>query len=89
MELTNGRRYGVDWILAATGVLPNCCGFPGASDEENGIYVNEWLHTSIDNVFAAGDVAHARWEFAPCWFQVSFKVASSHSVNLGNLIIYV
>ena len=70
MELTNGKRFGVDWILSATGVIPNADWFEGLKDAEQGICVNDWMHTSLPDVFAAGDVCNPCWPTQKHWFQV-------------------
>ncbi|KAF9408780.1 hypothetical protein HW555_011655, partial [Spodoptera exigua] len=71
--LSNGRTIECDFVVSATGVEP-AVNF--SLDEEpvkgpeGGLAVNEFQETSIRNIFAAGDVAHAAWEHAPHWFQL-------------------
>lgn len=49
-----------DWVLDATGRIPNVEGFGldevGVAYNKNGIVVNEHLQTTVDNIYAAGDV---------------------------------
>lgn len=71
VELTNGKRIGVDWILSATGVLPNADWFQGLKDLEQGICVNDWMHTSLPDVYAAGDACYPCWSAQKHWFQVN------------------
>lgn len=67
----------MDFILSATGVLPNCewtktdpenCGLK--QDEEKGIFVDATMHTSSPDIFAAGDVCYPNWKWSKHWFQV-------------------
>lgn len=76
VELTNGKKYGCDFIVSATGVSPNSetiaieggGAFELASD--NGIKVNWRMETNIRDVYAAGDVCTASWTPAQHWFQM-------------------
>jgi pyruvate/2-oxoglutarate dehydrogenase complex dihydrolipoamide dehydrogenase (E3) component len=59
--LQNGveRFIGVDKVLLATGYAPNTdlgLGNAGVEFDGNGIKVNEFLQTSVKNIWAAGDV---------------------------------
>ena len=61
LALGNARSPAGDLLLVATGVAPaigyvNGCGI----DCDQGILVDERMHTSADDVWAAGDVAQAR-----------------------------
>lgn len=73
VNLSNGRTIQCDFVISATGVEP-AVNFDW--DEEpkkaidGGLSVNEMQETSIENVFAAGDVASACWDHAPHWFQL-------------------
>lgn len=57
----SGERLRADAYIAATGVRPNI-GFLQGTDIEvdNGVLVDEWLQTSVSDVFACGDAAQAR-----------------------------
>lgn len=72
IHLTNGKVYGCDFIVSATGVVPNTSAFAGKLDiaEDGGIKVNWKMETSAPNVFAAGDVCSTTWEPADHWFQM-------------------
>ncbi len=76
-ELTNGKVYGCDLVVSATGVVPNgdaafCRGLE-VDGATGGIVVGDDLRTSVADVFAAGDACHARWQKEPLpshWFQM-------------------
>lgn len=75
VKLSNGKIYGCDFVVSATGVIPNSESialekgkFKLAND--NGIEVNERMQTNIPHIYAAGDVCTASWNFAKHWFQM-------------------
>ncbi|KAM9311393.1 pyridine nucleotide-disulfide oxidoreductase domain-containing protein 1 [Gastrophryne carolinensis] len=74
VELTNGNTYGCDFIVSATGVLPNVEPFlPGnefSIGEDGGLKVDDHMRTSVPNVYAAGDVCTAAWTPSPLWQQM-------------------
>ena len=61
VELDGGRTIGCDVVLAATGVKPriDLARAAGLELEQSRIAVDAHLHTSADDVYAAGDVAFA------------------------------
>lgn len=69
--LTNGEKVKCDLVISATGVEPNL-NFETISDLKltigKEIPVNEFMQTSIPNIYAAGDVCCASWEHAKHWF---------------------
>ncbi|KAM3968157.1 pyridine nucleotide-disulfide oxidoreductase domain 1 [Aphomia sociella] len=73
VELTNGRKVLCDFVISATGVNPavnfqfDCEPVTGV---DGGLSVNEYQETTIKDIFAAGDVAHAAWSHATHWFQL-------------------
>ncbi|KAJ2950747.1 hypothetical protein O0L34_g9007 [Tuta absoluta] len=73
VKLTNGRVVECDFVVSATGVEP-AVNFQWDQEPkkgpDGGLAVNEYQETSIRDVFAAGDVAHAAWQHAPHWFQL-------------------
>jgi len=74
VHLTNGKIYGCDFIVSATGVIPNSSVFAKNNKlilaDDGGIKVNWKMETSVPDIFAAGDVCTASWEQAKHWFQM-------------------
>ncbi|XP_063073962.1 pyridine nucleotide-disulfide oxidoreductase domain-containing protein 1 [Engraulis encrasicolus] len=74
VKLTNGKTYGCDFIVSATGVVPNAEPFlPGnnfALSPDGGLLVDDHMRTSEPDVFAAGDVCSTEWEASPLWQQM-------------------
>lgn len=57
VDLQGGRSLEADLVIRATGVLPNVDFLLGSGiDVDQGVLVSEYLMTSADDVFAAGDV---------------------------------
>lgn len=73
VELTNGQKLGCDLVVSATGVEP-CFDFDCDVNldlgPDNGIAVDWKMNTSIDRVYAAGDICFAKWDYSPQWFQM-------------------
>lgn len=58
VRLSDGRALTADLVIMATGILPNLDLVQGSAIRTaQGILVNDRLQTSVDNVYAAGDVA--------------------------------
>ncbi|CAF0943950.1 unnamed protein product [Didymodactylos carnosus] len=74
VELTNGKIFGCDLIVSATGVVPNTDMFvksaPFVIGQDGGLEVDEFMRTSVKDVYAAGDVCTAGWKHAEHWFQM-------------------
>lgn len=74
VQLTNGKVYGCDFIVSATGVLPNTEPFLHGNNfvlaEDYGLQVNDHMMTSETDVYAAGDVCTACWQHSPFWQQM-------------------
>lgn len=76
VELTNGKVYGCDLVVSATGVTPSVPVVQSHDSavfelaEDGGILVNERMETSIDDVYAAGDVCTINWDVPLHWFQM-------------------
>jgi 3-phenylpropionate/trans-cinnamate dioxygenase ferredoxin reductase component len=59
LQTDNGREILAEHIVAGIGITPNTSLAEAAGiDHENGILVDEFLHTSQADIFAAGDVAN-------------------------------
>ncbi|XP_015184260.1 PREDICTED: pyridine nucleotide-disulfide oxidoreductase domain-containing protein 1 [Polistes dominula] len=73
VKLTNGKVIGCDFIVSATGVVPNS-NLTGLENlekgEDKGLCVDWKLETSEKDIYAAGDVCTARWDIAKHWFQM-------------------
>ncbi|KAM4820401.1 pyridine nucleotide-disulfide oxidoreductase domain-containing protein 1 [Thomomys bottae] len=74
VELTNGKIYGCDFIVSATGVLPNTEPFLRGNQfdvgEDGGLRVDDHMHTSLPDIYAAGDICTASWRPSPVWQQM-------------------
>jgi 3-phenylpropionate/trans-cinnamate dioxygenase ferredoxin reductase component len=58
VNTTRGQRIKTDVVVAGIGVVPNTRSLEGAGLHiDDGVVVNEYLETSVDGVWAAGDVA--------------------------------
>jgi NAD(P)H-nitrite reductase large subunit len=58
VKLSNGLELPADLVITATGVKPNTEFMADSGIKiEQGIIVNEFLQTSNENIYAAGDVA--------------------------------
>uniref|UniRef100_A0A7N9D7B0 Pyridine nucleotide-disulfide oxidoreductase domain-containing protein 1 n=1 Tax=Macaca fascicularis TaxID=9541 RepID=A0A7N9D7B0_MACFA len=74
VELTNEKIYGCDFIVSATGVTPNVEPFLHGNSfnlgEDGGLKVDDHMHTSLPDVYAAGDICTASWQLSPVWQQM-------------------
>ena len=79
VQLMDGTIFGCDFIVSATGVIPNgdCIKLVREGMQSNfqlssdsAIDVNEQMETNIKDIYAAGDVCHAKWDHSKHWFQM-------------------
>ncbi|XP_055990602.1 pyridine nucleotide-disulfide oxidoreductase domain-containing protein 1 [Sorex fumeus] len=74
VELTNGKVYGCDFIVSATGVTPNVNPFLSGNSfdlgEDGGLKVDGHMRTSVADVYAAGDICTAAWQPSALWQQM-------------------
>ena len=79
IELNNGKIFGCDFVVSATGVIPNGDMIQLIDDnqaayfqlsEDKAIEVNEQMETNITDIYAAGDVCSPKWDHAKHWFQM-------------------
>ncbi|XP_053718517.1 pyridine nucleotide-disulfide oxidoreductase domain-containing protein 1 [Synchiropus splendidus] len=74
VQLTNGKTFGCDFVVSATGVIPNTDPFLHGNNfllaADGGLRVDDHMMTSEPDVFAAGDVCTACWEHSPLWQQM-------------------
>ncbi|KAB0798536.1 hypothetical protein PPYR_09529 [Photinus pyralis] len=72
VTLSNGLVIDSDLVVSATGVVPHhefeVVGSNLAFSEDRGIVVNEFLQTTVANIYAAGDVCSPTWQYAKHWF---------------------
>ncbi|KAL8592335.1 hypothetical protein ACOMHN_044271 [Nucella lapillus] len=72
-ELSNGKVYGSDLVVSATGVTPFTDPFVTGNSfeiaEDGGLKVNDKLETTVPDVYAAGDLCTASWQLADLWLQ--------------------
>ena len=74
-RLTDGQLIGCDVIVSAVGVTPAGAAFARMCDvplalADGGIRVDEHMRTSVDGVFAAGDVCTPAWTYSPTWMHM-------------------
>ena len=74
IQLTNGKIYGCDFVISATGVTPSSALFQNQVNfdlaEDAGIKVDDHMRSSVEHIYAAGDVCSASWEPATHWMQM-------------------
>lgn len=73
VTLTNGEKIVCDFLVSATGVNPALnftIDVPFQLADDGGISVDESMKTSLDGIYAAGDVCTAGWDKAKHWFQM-------------------
>ena len=75
VELTNGQFVGCDFVVSATGVVPNVDIFkdlPCTLSEDGGVVVDQNMRVlGLNDVYAAGDVCStANWPREPHWIQM-------------------
>lgn len=91
VELTNGERFEVDFIVSATGVVPwknFTCDVNLATCEDGGILVDEMMKTSVNNIYAAGDVCTANWQKAQQWFQMRLWTQARQMGSMAGRSMY-
>uniref|UniRef100_A0A1A7WJK5 Pyridine nucleotide-disulfide oxidoreductase domain-containing protein 1 n=1 Tax=Iconisemion striatum TaxID=60296 RepID=A0A1A7WJK5_9TELE len=74
IQLTNDKTFGCDFVVSATGVVPNTEPFLHGNSfalaGDGGLQVDDHMRTSEPDVYAAGDVCTACWEHSPLWQQM-------------------
>ncbi|XP_068442807.1 pyridine nucleotide-disulfide oxidoreductase domain-containing protein 1 isoform X2 [Clinocottus analis] len=74
IRLTNGKTFGCDFVVSATGVVPNAEPFLHGNNfalaDDGGLQVDDHMMTSEPDVYAAGDVCTACWEHSALWQQM-------------------
>ena len=72
VELNNGKVFGCDFVVSATGVVPGGEVFKHVVNvnEEGAIVIDDSMRTSHPDIYAAGDVCSAGWVPAFHWVQM-------------------
>lgn len=74
VRLTSGKTFGCDFIVSATGVVPNTESFLHGNNfslaDDGGFRVDDHMKTSEPDVYAAGDACTACWVHSPLWQQM-------------------
>lgn len=74
VKLTNGKSINCDFVVSATGVVPNGDTIKIANlelDSNKAVIVNDQMQTNLKHVYAAGDVCSCiNWKHSPLWFQM-------------------
>ncbi|XP_054480738.1 pyridine nucleotide-disulfide oxidoreductase domain-containing protein 1 [Anoplopoma fimbria] len=74
IQLTNGKTFGCDFVVSATGVVPNTEPFLHGNNfalaDDGGLQVDDHMMTSEPDVYAAGDMCTACWEHSALWQQM-------------------
>ncbi|CDW57566.1 pyridine nucleotide disulfide oxidoreductase [Trichuris trichiura] len=75
IRLSNDNVVGCDFVVSATGVVPNVGTFVTAENpfnvaDDGGLLINDQMETSVQDVYAAGDSCTAGWEPSPHWLQM-------------------
>ncbi|XP_037663499.1 pyridine nucleotide-disulfide oxidoreductase domain-containing protein 1 [Choloepus didactylus] len=74
VELTNEKIYGCDFIVSATGVIPNIEPFLHGNNfdlgQDGGLKVDDHMQTSLPDIYAAGDICTVSWQPSPVWQQM-------------------
>jgi pyridine nucleotide-disulfide oxidoreductase domain-containing protein 1 len=74
VELSSGKIFGCDFIISATGVSPNIDYFVKNNKfnlaDDGSLIVDDHMKTNIQDVYAAGDICTAGWQWSPYWHQM-------------------
>jgi NADPH-dependent 2,4-dienoyl-CoA reductase/sulfur reductase-like enzyme len=87
-NLSNGDTVDFDLIIVGIGIRPNLDAFAdGGLHTDDGVVTDEYGRTSIDNVYAAGDVASFYHPHYDAYMRLeSWKHAQSHGMSVGKNI---
>ena len=87
--LDSDEKLETDLLIIGIGSSPDTTIYKNKSlDIDNGIITDEFSQTSIENVFAAGDVANFFHPFYGLHMRLeSFKHAQNHGINVGKNIV--
>tara|TARA_B100000686_G_scaffold349215_1_gene442053 strand:- start:9860 stop:11095 length:1236 start_codon:yes stop_codon:yes gene_type:complete len=85
LELSDGSQLSCDMVIGGVGVEPNLDAMDNKLiEKENGIRTDEYGKTSVEGVYAAGDVANFWHPLYESFIRLeSFKHAQNHGINSG------
>ena len=86
---SNNQELRSDLIIIGVGSEPNTKIFENTSLKiDNGVVTNEFCETSIEDVYAAGDVSNFYHPFYNLYMRLeSYKHAQNHGINAGKNLI--
>jgi 3-phenylpropionate/trans-cinnamate dioxygenase ferredoxin reductase subunit len=85
----NNKVLSADLIIIGVGSIPNTAIFENTSLKiDNGIITNQFSETSIEDVYAAGDVSNFYHPFYQEYMRLeSYKHAQNHGINAGKNMV--
>lgn len=85
ITLDDGKQIPADFVIFSTGVRPNLDIVKGLPiDCNRGIVVNEYMETSVENIYAAGDVAEYQGLNFGIW-PVASQQGKIAGLNMANI----
>ena len=89
IDLNNNNQIDVDFIIAGIGSIANVDLFENTSLKlDNGIVIDEFCRTSVEDVFAAGDVANFFHPFYGTQMRLeSYQHAQNHGIAAAKNIL--
>ena len=89
VTLSNNKKIDVDLIIVGIGSIPNTKIFEQSELElDNGIVTDEFSQTSIEDVYAAGDVTNFYHPFYKKNIRLeSYRHAQNHGISAGKNIV--
>jgi len=89
IRLDSNSTIEADLIIVGIGSMPDTSMFTNSSLKiDNGIITDEFSQTSVEDVFAAGDVSNFFHPFYGTYMRLeSFKHAQNHGINAGRNIV--
>ena len=91
INLSSNITINVDLIIVGAGSIPSTTIFSQTSLEiDNGIVTDEYSKTSVQDVFAAGDVSNFYHPFYGMYMRLeSYKHAQNHGINAAKNILNI
>lgn len=87
--LQDGRKITSDMVLFSAGVRPNLDLLKGTNVTTNkGILVNDRMQTSVENIYAAGDVVEFQGTMMPLWSTATEQGKIAGKAMTGEIVSY-